>query len=71
MIKFFRLLFTKYKVRHYSFHTGTNGMAKHKVFIDDVNKHNVQIINSFIEYHKDYKNNHLPEYINYVVRYKI
>ena len=46
-------------------------MAKHKVFIDDVNKHNVQIINSFIEYHKDYKDNHLPEYINYVVRYKI
>lgn len=71
MIQFFRRLFTKYKVKHYSFHTGTTGMEKHRIFIQDMNKYNIQIINSFITYHKDFKNNHLPEYINYVVKYKI
>jgi hypothetical protein len=70
MIKFFRLLFTKYKVRHYSFHTGTSGMEKHRIFIDDVNKYNIEIINSFVRYHS-YSNSHKPESIHYVVKYKI
>jgi hypothetical protein len=71
MIKFFRRLFPKYKVMHRSFHTGTFGMSNHKIFIEEVNKYNVQIINSFITYHRDFKDNHLPQYINYVVKYKL
>jgi len=71
MMKFFRLLFPKYKVIHRSFNTGTSGMEKHRIFIEEVNKHNIQIINSFITYHRDYKDNHQPEYINYVIKYKL
>jgi hypothetical protein len=71
MMKFFRLLFPKYRVVYRSFHTGTSGMANHRDFIEFVNTYNVQIINSFITYHKDYKDNHQPEYINYVIKYKL
>jgi len=70
MKKLFRLLFPKYEYRHLSFHTGTNGMKRHETFIKDVNIENAEIINSYITYYRDYKNNHQPEYINYVVKIK-
>jgi hypothetical protein len=70
MKKLFRLLFPKYEVRHLSFQTGTDGMKRHKKFIEDVNIENAEIINSYITYYRDFKNNHLPEYINYVVKVK-
>jgi hypothetical protein len=69
MKKLFRLLFPKYEVIHTSFHTGTNGMKRHREFIKYVNKENIEIINSYITYHS-YSDSHKPESINYVVKIK-
>jgi hypothetical protein len=68
MKKLFRLLFPKYEVHHVSFHTGTNGMKRHRDFIETVNKENIEIINSYITYHRDNLHSHKPESINYVIK---
>jgi hypothetical protein len=70
-MKWFKRLFKKKRVMLTSYHTGTNGMKKHDEFIKWINANDVEIINSYITYHKDYKDNHLPEYINYVVKYTL
>ena len=69
MINIFRKFFPKKIVAHTAFHTGTSGTEKHREFIKWVNEANVEIINSFIEYH-DYSNSHKPAYIHYVIKYK-
>lgn len=71
MRKLIRFLFPKYKVAHCSFHTGTDGLAKHRQFLKDINEGNVEIINSYIEYHRYDPHQHKPAYINYVIRYKL
>ena len=38
-------------------------------FIDWVNENDVEIINSYITYHK-YDYSHIPRYINYVIKIK-
>jgi hypothetical protein len=70
MKKLFRKLFPKYQYKHIAFQTGTSGMRRHADFMAELNYGNIEIINSFIEYHHDYKNNHLPAYINYVIKIK-
>lgn len=71
MKKLIRFLFPKYKVVHCSFYMGTNGMAKHEQFLKEITEENVQIINSFITYHRNYSDSHKPQSINYVIRYKL
>ena len=61
--------FTKSEIREVSFYTGTDGMKKHSEFIDWVNENDVEIINSYITYHK-YDYSHIPRYINYVIKIK-
>ena len=70
MIKLFRLLFPKYEVRHLSFHMGTDGMGRHRKFIEAINKDDIQIINSFIQYHRWESSKHIPESIHYVIKFK-
>ena len=70
MKKLFRLLFPKYEYKHIGFQTGTSGMRRHADFMAELNYGNTEIINSYITYYRDYKNNHQPEYINYVVKIK-
>ena len=70
MKKLFRLLFPKYEVHHVSFLIGTTGgMQRHMEFIEYVNKENIEVINSYITYHR-YSNSHQPESINYVIKIK-
>ena len=69
MIKLFRFLFSKYEIRHVSFHTGTDGIKRHEEFIKAVNKYNVEIINSYIMYHS-HRDSHKPESIHYVIKVK-
>jgi len=70
MKKLFRKLFPKYQYKHIAFQTGTSGMRRHADFMAELNNGNIEVINSFIEYHQDFKNNHQPAYINYVIKIK-
>ena len=68
-MKWLKRFFTKSEIREVSFYTGTDGMKKHSEFIDWVNENDVEIINSFITYHK-YDYSHIPRCINYVIKIK-
>ena len=68
-MRWLKRFFTKAEIREVSFHTGTDGMKKHSEFIDWVNQNDVEIINSYITYHK-YSHSHQPQYINYVIKIK-
>ena len=68
-MKWLKRFFTKSEIRELSFYNGTDGMKKHSEFIDWVNENDVEIINSYITYHK-YDYSHQPQYINYVVKIK-
>jgi hypothetical protein len=57
-------------IRHLRFHTGTWGMEEHEKFINYCNENEVEFINSWIFYHRDPSNSHVPESINYVVKIK-
>jgi hypothetical protein len=64
------MIFFKRRVtEQLSFHTGADGMGKHRQFISDVDKKRIKIINTWTTYHS-YDSSHEPEYLNYVITYK-
>ncbi len=70
MKKLFRYLFPKYEVKHISFYNASAGMKQHDEFIEHYNKGGVEIINSFITYHKSENSRHIPQGIHYVIKFK-
>jgi hypothetical protein len=46
-------------------------MEDHEKFINYCNENKVEFINSWISYHRDPSNSHVPESINYVIRYNV
>ena len=62
-------LFKKRKTKLFCFHTGTDGLKKHREFLNWVDESGAKIVNAYVLYHS-HSSAHKPEYLNYVVTYK-
>jgi hypothetical protein len=71
MKNLFDLFFKKYKYVQASFHMGTDGVRKHDEFINYINEHKIEIINSYVTYNRQDIHSHKPEHINYLIKIKI
>lgn len=68
--KIYNLLFGRYKYVKTAFHMGTSGRRSHEEFIKYVNENNIEIINSYVTYHRDELHGHKPDYVHYLIKMK-
>lgn len=62
-------LFKRKKTKLVSFQTGTDGLRKHREFIESIDERGITIIHAYTLYH-DYSSSHKPRSLNYIITYK-
>jgi len=58
----------KLNTKLFHFHTGTDGLKRHREFIKMINKKGFKIVNAYTLFNHFAK--HSPEYLCYVVQFK-